>query len=157
MKRSAGILVYKIEDGFIKVLMCHCGGPYYQNKLDTGWSLSKGEYDRKESALAAAKRELKEETNLSVESSIKYLASKRISKSKIVTMFYTNCDFDLKNCKSNYFEKEYPKNSGIIKKFPEMDKYEWMEISEAKKVIFPSQIFFLNKLIEKISKNNYLL
>lgn len=28
MKHSAGILVYKIEDGELKVLLCHMGGPY---------------------------------------------------------------------------------------------------------------------------------
>ena len=67
-------------------------------------------------------------------------------------MFYANSDFELSNCKSNTFELEFPKGSGNIQLFPEMDKYEWMSINEARKKIIKNQLYFLNKLEEKLYK-----
>ena len=44
MKRSAGILMYRIEDGELRVLLVHPGGPLF-TKRDAGWwSIPKGEY-----------------------------------------------------------------------------------------------------------------
>lgn len=150
MKKSAGILVYKIEDNIIKVLLCHFGGPYWQNTDIGGWSLSKGEVNKSEKIIDTAKREFEEETNLKINTSIDYLGSKKISRKKLAIMFYTKADFDLSDCKSNTFELEYPKGSGKKQTFPEMDKYEWMDIDKAKKKIIKNQLFFLNKLESKI-------
>jgi predicted NUDIX family NTP pyrophosphohydrolase len=71
-------------------------------------------------------------------------------------MFYTKTDLDISNCKSNTFEIEYPKGSGVIGKFPEMDKYEWMDIDTARVKIVGSQLFFLNRLEEKVRKEELL-
>ena len=67
-------------------------------------------------------------------------------------MFYTNSDFTLTNCKSNTFELELPKGSGNIQSFPEMDKYEWISIDEAKEKIIKNQLYFLDKLEQKLRK-----
>lgn len=152
MKRSAGILVYKRENNQLKVLLCHFGGPYRENMDIGGWSLSKGEVSFYESMIDAAKREFKEETNLEISTPLSYLGTKKTSHRKLVIMFYTEADFDLKNCKSNTFEMEFPKGSGKIQEFPEMDRYEWMNINIAKEKIVESQLYFLNKLEEKLEK-----
>lgn len=152
MKRSAGILIYKIEENDIKVLLCHFGGPYWENTDIGGWSLSKGEVSKGEMVLETAKRELLEETNLILTAPINYLGTKKISRKKLVIMFYANSDFELSNCKSNTFELEFPKGSGNIQLFPEMDKYEWMSINEAREKIIKNQLYFLNKLEEKLYK-----
>ena len=149
MKRSAGILVYKIEKNNIKVLLCHFGGPYWENTDIGGWTLSKGEVNNGEKVLETAKREFIEETNLNLTAPIDYLGTKKISRKKLAIMFYTNSDFELSNCKSNTFELEFPKGSGNIKSFPEMDKYEWMNLNDAKKKIIKNQLYFLNKLEAK--------
>ncbi len=154
MKRSAGILAYKIEDNDIKILLCHFGGPYWENTDIGGWSLSKGEVMGSEKALETAKREFNEETNLTVSTPIEYLGTKKISKKKLAIMFYTKSDFDISNCKSNTFTLEHPKGSGQIQEFPEMDKYEWMSMDLAKKKIIKNQLYFLNKLEEKIKTEN---
>ena len=60
--------------------------------------------------------------------------------------FYTEENYDETKAFSNTFKKEYPKGSGIIKEFPEMDKYAWMNIKEAKEKIIKGQIYFINKL-----------
>lgn len=151
MKKSAGILVYKIEDE-LKVLLCHFGGPYWVNKDKGGWSIPKGEVNKKEKILETAKREFNEETNLEINTELKYLSSKKISNNKLVILFYTNSNFDLSKCKSNTFELEFPKNSGKIQIFPEMDQYKWMNISEAKEKIIKNQLYFLNKLEEIVGK-----
>lgn len=150
MKRSAGILVYKKEENDVKVLLCHFGGPYWENIDAGGWSFSKGEVINDESALDAAKREFKEETNLEVKSEIYYLGSKKISRKKLAIMFYTESDFDLSNCQSNYFEMDFPRGSSKIESFPEMDRYEWMDIGKARKMLVGSQVCFLDKLEEKL-------
>lgn len=156
MKRSAGIITYKIEDDDIKVLLCHFGGPYWEGIDEGGWSFSKGEVCINENILAAARREFKEETGLVIDSSVKYLASKKVSRKKLVIMFYTNLDLDISHCTSNTFEIEYPRGSGKIESFPEMDKYEWMSITKAKEKINKSQLFFLERLEEIINKGELL-
>lgn len=151
MKRSTGILVYKIENDIIKILLCHFGGPYWEGIDECGWSLSKGEVGKNEKVIDTAKREFSEETNLALTSEVNYLGTKKISRKKLVIMFSTNSDFNLSDCKSNTFKLESPKGSGIMKEYPEMDKYEWMSITDAKKKIIKNQLYFLNKLEEKIN------
>ncbi len=148
MIRSAGVITYKIENDKIKVLLCHAGGPYRKNIDEGAWTFSKGEVDKKEKVIDAAKREFLEETNLKITTDINYLASKKISRRKLVIMFYTNSDFDLSNCKSNTFELEFPRGSGNIQTYHEMDKYEWMDVDTARKKVMRSQLYFLDRLID---------
>jgi len=155
MKKSAGILLYKKENEEIRVLLCHPGGPYWENTHLHSWGIPKGELDPKENVLSAAIRELKEETNLEIDrSNIEFLYSKKTSNNKLVTIFIKEQDINIDKCKSNTFELEWPKNSGIINSYPENDKYEWFNIKDAYELIFESQITFLKKLESKISKNN---
>ncbi len=155
MKKSAGIIAYKIDNG-IKVLLCHFGGPYWENKDNGAWSFSKGEVSKEEKVFEAAQREFSEETGLTIKTPVNYLGTKKISRKKLAIMFYTKTDLDISNCKSNTFEIEYPKGSGVIGKFPEMDKYEWMDIDTARVKIVGSQLFFLNRLEEKVRKEELL-
>lgn len=152
IKRSAGILCYKIDNGMLKVLLSHFGGPYWESKDIGAWSIPKGELNENERACDAAKREFKEETNLDIDTNIKYLSSRKISNKKIAIIFCLDHDFDLSNCHSNTFKLEWPKESGCIKEFPEMDKFEWMDIEKAKSMIINSQLFFLEKLEDYINK-----
>ena len=151
MRRSSGIIAYKIENDILKVLLCHFGGPYKRNLDIGGWTLSKGEKEENEKIIETAIREFKEETNLDVKTEINYLKTKKVSRRKLVIMFYTNSNFDITNCKSNTFEIEYPKGSNKRETFSEMDKYEWMDINTAKKKIIKNQLFFL-EIIEKTLK-----
>ncbi len=148
MKKSAGILVYKIENNKVYVFLSHPGGPYWHNKKTKCWSIPKGEQDEKEDILITAKREFKEETNLEIINELNYLGSKKVSNNKLVTIFYTKQDLDEKNTKSNYFELEWPPKSGIINKYPEMEESKWIELEEAKELIFDNQLYFLEKLEE---------
>lgn len=160
LKKSAGILVYKIENNVIKVLLGHMGGPYWKN-IDSGaWSIPKGEF-KNELAINAGIREFKEETGLTItKENLKYLKSKKVSRRKLLVIFYVEKDFFLTNTVSNTFKLEWPKGSGIIEKFPEIDKVEWIELNVAKEKILRNQIYFLDKIEEVINnsiftKNNF--
>ena len=143
LKRSAGILPYKIVDNKIYVFLAHPGGPENIEK----WSICKGEYDRKEKAINASIREFYEETSYKLnKDDLKYLYSKKINPRKIATVFIINKDLDT-NIKSNDFT--WIDN----KKYPEMDKANWFEINDAYKVINKSQYKFLDKLGNYINEN----
>ena len=152
LKKSAGILVYKLENNTPKVLLCHFGGPFWKGIDKGGWSIPKGELSEDEDILSAAKREFKEETNLSINEDLKYLGSKKVSHRKLAIIFYTLKDFDLSKCKSNTFKLEYPRDSGKYQDFPEMDKYEWMDISKAKEMIIPNQLYFICRLEDVLNE-----
>ncbi len=150
IKRSAGILVYKIEDNVIKVLLGHMGGPYWQDVENGSWSIPKGEF-KNETSINAAKREFTEETGLMAPENLNYLSSKKVSNNKIIIIFYSQSDYDTNKTTSNTFTLEWPKGSGIIKEFKEIDKVEWMDINIAKEKILKNQVYFFNKLEEKLS------
>lgn len=145
MKKSVGILLYKKEDDKYYILLSHFGGPYWKNIDKGAWSLQKGLVENNEKILETAKREVSEETNIDITGSIEYLATKKVSNNKLVIMFMSYFDGDINDFKSNEFELEWPKYSGIIKKYPEMDKVKWFSIEEAKEYINKSQLFFINR------------
>ncbi|MDQ6869062.1 MAG: NUDIX domain-containing protein [Pseudomonadota bacterium] len=64
-KQSAGILLFRSRHK-LQILLVHPGGPFWAKKDEGPWSIPKGEYDEAEDALAAAKRELREETGIVV-------------------------------------------------------------------------------------------
>ncbi len=154
MKRSSGVLVYKIEQNQLKVLLCHMGGPYWQNIDEGAWSIPKGEMSN-EKAISAATREFQEETGFTVDyQNLEFLGSKKQSSNKLVIIFCTTGDYDSTKATSNTFSKEWPKGSGKIQQFPEMDRAEWLDITVAKKKILQGQVYFLNKLERKLKKVN---
>ncbi len=61
-KQSAGLLLFRRRAGALEVLLVHPGGPFWARKDDGAWSVPKGEIDQHEDALAAARREVEEET-----------------------------------------------------------------------------------------------
>lgn len=150
LKKSVGVVVYRIVHDSIEVLLCHPGGPYWKNTDSHAWSFSKGERNFDERVVDTLKREFFEETNLTIYTDLHFLASRKVSQNKLVVMFYTCCDYDLSRCKSNTFELEFPKGSGNIQTFPEIDQYAWFDLQLAREKIFLNQIYFLDKLEEKI-------
>lgn len=154
MKRSAGILLYKTEDNKHFVLLAHFGGPYWEKKDIGAWSVQKGIVEKGEKVLDAARREVEEETNLTITNDISFLASKKVKNNKLAIMFYSYFDGDIFDFKSNTFQLEWPKNSNKIEEFPEMDKIDWFTLEKAKEYIYPTQRFFIDKLEEKLMKGD---
>lgn len=152
MKKSAGILVYKKEDNQIKVLLCHMGGPFWEGIDLGGWSIPKGEI-KQEKTIDTAIREFNEETGFTIEkNSLKFLGSKKQLSRKLNIIFYATNDYDATKAFSNTFKREYPKGSGNICEFPEMDCADWLELEVAKEKILKGQRYFLEKLEKELEK-----
>lgn len=150
MKRSAGILPYKIIDNKVYVYLEHPGGPFWKDINE--WSLCKGEYKlNNESSKKAAIREFYEESGTKIKATdLEYLSSHKVSNMKLVIVFIVNVDIDPSKMVSNTFKREFPKGSGVIREFPEMDKADWFLLDDAYDIIFKSQVFFLDRLKERL-------
>ena len=149
-KRSAGLLIYRFTESgdpsapshpsapsasraeTLEILIAHMGGPFFARKDDAAWSIPKGEYEPPEEPLAAARREFEEDMG-SPPPAGNYLelGEFRQSSGKIVTIFATPGDFDVTTFASNSFEMEWPRGSGRIQTFPEMDRAAWFSLETA--------------------------
>jgi ADP-ribose pyrophosphatase YjhB (NUDIX family) len=64
--QSGGILLFR-RKADLEVLLGHPGGPFWSRRDDGAWSVPKGLVEAGEDLLAAARRELREETGLEIE------------------------------------------------------------------------------------------
>jgi len=148
---SAGILVYRFRNKRLEVFLVHPGGPFWKGKDRNAWSIPKGICEEGEDVLEAAKREFKEETGFEIDGDFIDLGQIRQSSGKIVHAFAIEGDIDPKKIKSNTFKLEWPKGSGNIKEYPEIDRGEWFTLDKAKEKITKGQKAFLDRLLEKLS------
>lgn len=129
-------------------MLVHPGGPYWAKKDKGAWSIPKGLVEENEPPLEAAKREFKEETGFAVAGDFVELGALKQPSKKIVHAWALEKDLDITKIVSNTFELEWPKNSGVIKKYPEIDRGVWFEIGEAKLKILQGQQKFLDILAD---------
>ena len=129
--KSYGLLVFKRENGQIKVLLAHPSGPFWANK--DRWTIPKGEPDNEdEDAIATAKREFSEETGLAAPpGELIDLGELRQSPQKINRIWAINADLDIGAFSSNTFELEWPPHSGKMQSFPEVDRIDWFNFETA--------------------------
>jgi predicted NUDIX family NTP pyrophosphohydrolase len=146
MKRSAGILLFKLVDNAPRVLLAHPGGPFWARKDEGVWTIPKGEYERGEDALAAAIREFGEETGMEPEGDFQLLGEIVQKSGKVVTAWACEGDFDTATLVSNFCEIEWPRPSGKRLSIPEVDRAEWFTLGEARARINPAQTPFLDRL-----------
>lgn len=147
---SAGILLFRFNQKRLEVLLVHPGGPFWAKKDEGAWSIPKGLVDETESPLDAAKREFKEETGFEVDGVFMDLGRLQQPSKKIVHAWALEHNIDVKKIVSNTFELEWPKNSGNMNEYPEVDEAEWFGIEQAKNKILKGQRDFINRLIELI-------
>ena len=151
--RSAGLLLYRMTgDGDVEVLLAHPGGPFWAKKDAGAWSIPKGEYQpSQEDALATARREFREEVGLDPPSGEPVpLGERRQPSGKWVTAWALAGDLDVTRAASNTFEMEWPKGSGTMREFPEVDRVEWMPLSVARQKLLKGQVPFLDALTEAV-------
>ncbi|SOD40398.1 NUDIX domain-containing protein [Nitrosovibrio sp. Nv4] len=149
-KTSAGILPYRTRVGQLEVLLVHPGGPFWANKDLGSWSIAKGEYEEGEEPFKAALREFFEETGFQPTGPFLPLTQRKLASGKLVDAWATESDWDTSRLVSNTFSIEWPKGSGRVREFPEVDRAEWFEISEAIRRIRPAQVGFIDELVEKL-------
>jgi predicted NUDIX family NTP pyrophosphohydrolase len=153
MITSCGILIYKKVDNELQVLLGHPGGPFFKNKDAGSWSIPKGELDGDEDPIECALREFKEETSFVIDdSNLKYLGENKNSSGKLFKIWAKEdvYQLDLSKMKSNTFKIEWPPKSGKLQDFPEVEKFEFFTIHEAKIKINQYQLIFLRRLVDQI-------
>lgn len=143
---SAGVLLYRRRGGVVEVFLVHPGGPFWARKDRAAWSIPKGEIDPGEDLLAAARREVLEETGLVVEGEPKPLAPLRQPGGKVVHAFALHGDADPAAVRSNNFEMEWPPRSGKLQAFPEVDRAAWLALDLAREKIHKGQVGLLDQL-----------
>jgi predicted NUDIX family NTP pyrophosphohydrolase len=151
MARSAGTLLYQLDDGVLKVLIAHMGGPFWARKDERAWSIPKGEYDDAEDPRAAAAREFLEEMGSPLpEGELLDLGTVTQSGGKRITAYALNAGFDTTDVRSNLFEMEWPKGSGRMRSFPEVDRAEWVDCTTARVKLVSAQVAFVDRLLERL-------
>lgn len=149
-KRSAGILLYRLRDNRLEVLLVHPGGPLWAKRDEGAWSIPKGEFEEDEDALTVAKREFFEETGVSVEGEFINLTPQKQKGGKTVFAWAIEGDLDTDAIRSNFFEMEWPPNSGQVQQFPEVDRAEWFPAEVALHKINPGQAGFITELAARL-------
>jgi predicted NUDIX family NTP pyrophosphohydrolase len=151
-RRSAGILLYRRSGGEVEVLLGHMGGPFWQRKDAGAWSVPKGEYGPDERPEAAARREFQEELGMPVPGGdlvqLVELGTVRQSGGKIVTVWAAEGDLDPADVVPGTFLLEWPKGSGRMREFPEVDRVAWLGMDEARDKLIAGQRVFLERLAE---------
>jgi predicted NUDIX family NTP pyrophosphohydrolase len=152
--KSAGLLLYRVSpEGVVEVLLAHPGGPFWARKDAGAWSIPKGEYEPSDDALAAARREFREEIGLDPPAGEPVpLGEHRQPGGKRVTAWAVGGDLDVTDTTSNTFEIEWPKGSGTRRAFPEVDRVEWMSVSVAREKLLKGQLVFLDALVELLAR-----
>ncbi|HUH70410.1 MAG TPA: NUDIX domain-containing protein [Mycobacterium sp.] len=147
-KLSAGVLLYRVCDGVVEVLIAHPGGPFWARKDIGAWSIPKGEYPDGEDPWTAARREFSEEIGLPVPAGPRTeLGPLKQPSGKVVTTFAVQGDLDVTDAHSNTFELEWPKDSGTMREFPEVDRVGWFPVAQARMKLVTGQRAFLDRLM----------
>ncbi len=149
---SAGLLLHRWAGDAPEVLIGHPGGPFWARKDDGTWSIPKGEYDAHEDPWEAARREFAEELGCPApDGEPRDLGTARQPSGKVLTVFAVAADFDISAFRSNTFELEWPKGSGQLRHFPELDKVAWLPVADAHTKLLKGQRVFLNRLFDEIA------
>jgi predicted NUDIX family NTP pyrophosphohydrolase len=147
-RRSAALLVYRRRgEDEVEVLIGHMGGPFWARKDARAWSIPKGEYDGSEAPLAAARREFEEETGSPAPAGpVTDLGELRQPGGKVIVAYAVEGDLDLSGFRSNTFTLEWPRGSGQVREFPELDRVAWMSLGRASEMLVKGQVAILGAL-----------
>ena len=144
---SAGLLMYRCKNNTLEVFLVHPGGPFWQNKDLGAWSIPKGLYTVNEAPLEAAIREFCEELGFRPEVTDPLeLGEIRQKSGKRVVAWAFEGDCDPACITSNAFEMQWPPKSGMMRRFPEVDRAEWFDCQTAREKINPGQIPFIDAM-----------
>ncbi|GGD31019.1 NUDIX domain-containing protein [Nocardioides daphniae] len=148
--RSAGLLLHRTGADGVEVLLVHPGGPFWARKDAGAWSIPKGEHAEDEEPLVAARREFAEELGLPApDGQVVDLGSLRQPSGKVVQAYAVEADLDLADFRSNTFELEWPRGSGRVREFPEVDRAAWVSVARARELLLRGQVPFLDVLLER--------
>lgn len=144
---SVAILMYRLTGGRGAVLLVHPGGPFWQHKEFGAWFLPKGEPRPGAAAEETARREFSEELGTVPEGPLIPLGRIRQRAGKVVAAFALEGDLDTETMRcSSEVEIEWPRGSGRMRQFPEIDRAGWFMLAEARLRILETQRELLERL-----------
>ncbi|MFJ9037172.1 NUDIX domain-containing protein [Streptomyces sp. NPDC102406] len=150
-KRSAGLLLFRRAPGGPEVLLGHMGGPFWARKDAGAWSVPKGEYEPDEAPWDAARREFREELGLPAPEGTPLPLGETVqSGGKRVTVWALEADLDPADMVPGTFTMEWPRGSGRIAEFPELDRVAWFGLDAARVAVVKAQTVFLDRLAEQV-------
>jgi predicted NUDIX family NTP pyrophosphohydrolase len=148
---SAGILLHRSRDGHVEVLLAHPGGPFHATKDLGAWSIPKGEVEPGEDLADVARREFREETgHPPPDHGAIPLGAIRQRGGKVVHAWALPGDLDPAAARSNTFSLEWPRGSGLLEAFPEIDRVAWFDLVEARLRLKDAQVPFLDRLVDAL-------
>ena len=106
-----------------------------------------------EDSLQAARREFREETGFDADGEFLDLGEVRQSSGKMVHAYALEKNLDEKMVVSNKFSLEWPKKSGIVKEYPEIDRAGWFDVDQAKREINKGQAAFIDRLVKILDQD----
>ncbi|MBB3050812.1 putative NUDIX family NTP pyrophosphohydrolase [Prauserella isguenensis] len=152
-RRSAGILLYRRGPDAPEVLIGHMGGPFWARREEGAWTIPKGEYAEDEQPEAAAYREFEEELGVPApEGGLIALGDVRQSGGKVVTAWALEGDLDPGRVTPGTFELEWPRGSGRMQVFPELDRVEWCALDAARARLVTAQRVLLDRLVAALAR-----
>jgi predicted NUDIX family NTP pyrophosphohydrolase len=144
---SAGLIVYRDTCGAIEVLLVHPGGPLWARRDAGAWSIPKGEYLQGEDAAERAEQEFAEELGSPAPAGPRIeLGQVRQAGGKLVHAWAVRGDVDASTAHSNEFDMEWPRGSGVVRSFPEVDRAAWFSLPEARTKLVAGQVPLLERL-----------
>lgn len=158
---SAGLLPYRVRaDGVVEVYLAHPGGPFWARRQQGAWSVIKGEYDpAHEDPLAAARREYAEELGRPVPPGVPVDLGTFAQSAKTVRVYAIACAGDRDGASPespstwrapataaaaaaqgiSWVSMQWPRGSGRIVEFPEIDRADWHELEAARDLLVAGQ------------------
>jgi len=146
VKISAGLLLFRRGSAGLELFLAHPGGPFWSHKDAGAWTIPKGLIEPGEEALAAALREFEEETGIRPEGPFLPLGSIRQKAGKEIHAWAWEGDADPDRVTSNTVRTEWPRGSGRLLTFPEVDRCGWFDPKTAREKINPAQAELIARL-----------
>ncbi|MGD2056795.1 MAG: NUDIX domain-containing protein [Gammaproteobacteria bacterium] len=149
---SYGILLFRRAAAGWQVMLVHPGGPFWAGKDTGAWSIPKGLPEGDEPELETARREFREETGFEVDGEFLELGALRQPSGKTIHGWALEGDLDVGRIRSNPFTLEWPRHSGTLREYPEIDAGRWFSLAEAREKINRGQAAFLDRLLEQLGE-----
>lgn len=134
-----------------ELLIAHPGGPLFRGRQEGAWTIPKGHIEAGEDPLEAAVREFEEETGFAPDGeSYVPLGTVRLKSGKTVYGFAFEGDCEPSELNSMAFEMEWPRRSGRMRRFPEVDRLHFATPTEARRLLHPAQASFVDRLLDTL-------